>query len=59
MISVGLIPISGSAEAVKTVLTGNPAGKKLTPANSEIILSKEVPVELSPYSLTVLRVKTK
>ena len=53
------LPVSDSSRATMSILTGNPADRKLTPTTSEVSLSKDSPVELKAYSLTILRMSGK
>lgn len=53
------LPVADNSKAIKSVLTGNPADRKLLPAESEITLKKDATVELSAYSLTILRMNGK
>ncbi len=51
------LPAGRSVRAAKSVLSGNPADKKITPAISEILIGQDSPIELPPYSLTIIRIK--
>ena len=53
------LPVSDSSRATMSILTGNPADRKLTPTTSEVSLSKDSPIELKAYSLTILRMSGK
>ena len=53
------LPVSVSSRATMSILTGNPADRKLTPTTSEVSLSKDSPIELKAYSLTILRMSGK
>lgn len=57
-VDLGGILIAGQ-EAVKTVLQGQPADKKITPVTTTIATSAISGMELPSYSFTVIRVKTK
>ena len=49
------LPISDGTKVSKTILTGNPADRKLIPEVSEEALREGSPIELPAYSLTILR----
>ncbi|NLO69697.1 MAG: alpha-L-arabinofuranosidase [Porphyromonadaceae bacterium] len=50
------LPVLDNTKVTRTILTGKPADRKLSPATDEIILSKDSPIEVSAYSLTILRI---
>ena len=47
--------VAPSGKGKKIVLTGHPADKTAVPFQSEIVASGDLVIQLSPYSLTVIR----
>ncbi|MHB9055016.1 MAG: alpha-L-arabinofuranosidase C-terminal domain-containing protein [Paludibacteraceae bacterium] len=52
------LPVPTDSKMIKSVLTGNPADKKLTPSTSQITFVRDSVIELPAYSLTILRISS-
>ncbi|WP_394803635.1 alpha-L-arabinofuranosidase C-terminal domain-containing protein [Niabella hibiscisoli] len=56
-ISLNLSELPTGGKAQKTVLTGNPADRKVVPVTDETHLQAGKPEQLPPYSLTIWKIK--
>ena len=59
-VSMDLSTLSiSNSQGEKTVLSGNPADKKVYPVSSKVAISKEFRESLPAYSFTVLKIAGK
>jgi alpha-L-arabinofuranosidase len=51
--------VIADTQAIKTVMQGDPGDKTIKPVSSAFTVSNKFTEQLSPYSFTIIRIKTK